>query len=713
MSKNTTIIIVAIAIILVGSGVTLYTISSMIDTSDENQTQPEPIVTPTEPEIDTTTESHRTGNTSETITDSKLVKFATFNEYKEFLDEFDELRTSSQFGYVDPRLRFAQPEVSMALDESFGSAPSSSPTHSTTNVQVKGVDEADFVKNDDRHIYTLKHNLLTIVDTQEITTKSGVFSIELDIPPLVQKYDMFVNGDRLVVLYYIADYNQAGFIDDYTTHALVLDITDRMSAEYILEYTITGKIHTARMIGDDVYVVASKIPNPEHPVQPFLKLDDQIIQRVPIYHFEDIELPNLTTMMAFDVTGNASNSLSFVIDETGSTFMSKENLYITSITDNSDSAVSLNLVVKLLDSILELYPEQIKSELTASLQDIDPKDENAPRMALELFDNAFSDLPDSVRGSAMVGGIIEQLDVIDNLIEDSETTTIYKVAIDGVDFELAANGSVPGRLINQFAMDEHEGKLRVATTVNKWADAFNNVFVLDDKLDELGALVGIAHDEEIYSARFVDDKLYLVTFRQIDPFFVIDLSTDSPRIDGKLKLPGYSDYLHFYDKNTVIGIGRDEGVKIAVFDISDMRHPRLADSVVIGSWGTSSPVEQDHKAVLIDRTKSLLVLPIFSYSEVAISNTIDDTKETIIELDEQGSFVFMVFDITLSGLELEHTISHESYKEQDHTYWQDRTHARSLYIDDNLYTVSESQITKSPLSEPFHTLDIPIGTSED
>ena len=137
----------------------------------------------------------------------------------------------------------------------------------------------------------------------------------------------------------------------------------------------------------------------------------------------------------------------------------------------------------------------------------------------------------------------------------------------------------------------------------------------------IGSLTHIAEQEKIYSTRFIGDRLYMVTFKRIDPFFVIDLSTpSSPKILGKLKIPGYSDYLHPYDKNHIIGVGKEtaanewggvstKGLKLALFDVSDVEHPKQIDKVEIGDSGTDSAALSDHRAFLFDKNKNLLVIP--------------------------------------------------------------------------------------------------------
>src|SRR5207245_8010895 len=181
--------------------------------------------------------------------------------------------------------------------------------------------------------------------------------------------------------------------------------------------------------------------------------------------------------------------------------------------------------------------------------------------------------------------------------------------------------------LSQYSMYESGKRFRVATTseyynsVNgNWQS--NNVYVLDDSLNIVGHLEKIAPNEKIYSARFMGDKLYLVTFHRIDPFFVIDLSADTPKVLGALKIPGYSSYLHPYDDMHVIGIGKETkqnqygglqplGVKIALFDVSDVTNPVTVDTFSIGGQGTDSEILSEPKAFLFDKEKNILSIPIF------------------------------------------------------------------------------------------------------
>src|SRR3989338_3462200 len=200
-------------------------------------------------------------------------------------------------------------------------------------------------------------------------------------------------------------------------------------------------------------------------------------------------------------------------------------------------------------------------------------------------------------------------------------------------------------------MDEHDGNLRLATTTEIWARKsvmYNNVFVLDDDMKTIGKLEAIAPDERIYSARFLGDILYMVTFKRIDPLFVIDLSdSEKPEILGELKIPGFSDYLHPYDENHIIGIGKQtegnecggisvKGVKLALFDVSDVQSPRQVNQYEMGEAGTDSEALRDNKAFLFDREKELLVIPV---TEITGKQTYDPRYGYYRQRFWQGAYV--------------------------------------------------------------------------
>lgn len=196
--------------------------------------------------------------------------------------------------------------------------------------------------------------------------------------------------------------------------------------------------------------------------------------------------------------------------------------------------------------------------------------------------------------------------------EDSDryTTTVRKFAYQDGKLEGKAQGSFAGYLNDTFSIDEYQGKLRVVTTDGDT----NAVYVMDENLEITGAIEDLAKDERVYSARFIGDTGYFVTFRETDPLFSVDLSDpENPRIIGELKIPGFSEYLHFYGEDRLLGIGMaadentgaTEGVKLTMFDISDRTDVKEEATYVIeDAYGTD--VAYDYKAVLADPQKNLI-----------------------------------------------------------------------------------------------------------
>lgn len=205
---------------------------------------------------------------------------------------------------------------------------------------------------------------------------------------------------------------------------------------------------------------------------------------------------------------------------------------------------------------------------------------------------------------------------------EGDRTTLHRFDITGTGAATwLASGEVPGRLLNQFSMSEHEGRLRVATTEG----SSSRVAVLEtdgQALTEVGAVDGLGPDEEIYAVRFLGDTGYVVTFRQMDPLFVIDLSDPTdPTLQGELHIPGYSAYLHPIDDTHLLGIGQDAtdqgittGLQISLFDVGDPAAPTRVDQVMLP--GDQSEAEWDHHAFLHWQPTGQAALPIWEGSLV-------------------------------------------------------------------------------------------------
>jgi uncharacterized secreted protein with C-terminal beta-propeller domain len=323
--------------------------------------------------------------------------------------------------------------------------------------------------------------------------------------------------------------------------------------------------------------------------------------------------------------------------------------------------------------------------------------------------NVQTDEQEPVHETILTGGSTELYVSMQNIylaVIHGDETILHRIQLNDGVIQHANDGLVPGNVLNQFSMDENEGYFRIATT-SRSNSLLNNLYVLNMKLEVVGKIEGIAPGESIHSARFMGDTCYLVTFKKTDPFFVIDVSNPyEPKILGELKIPGYSDYLHPYDENDIIGVGKEtveaeggnfawyQGLKIALFDVSTVSRPVQLGKYEIGDRGTDSPILQDHKAFLFDKQKNLLVIPA-SIAEINESRYPRGIlPNTYGELVWQGACVFAISLDSEEKIMLRGTISHI---EDGNLYNYSRYIVRAFYIEDVLYTISESSMKMNSL----------------
>ena len=328
----------------------------------------------------------------------------------------------------------------------------------------------------------------------------------------------------------------------------------------------------------------------------------------------------------------------------------------------------------------------------------------------DLLQNTYNKMSENEKNKLFdkIQNATSQYDII--IQQDYRKTVIQKFAIDNGTVSYTAKGEIPGYLLNQYSMDEFEKRFRVATTSEyftlKGVTTANNVYVLDNSLNIVGSLEKVAPEESIYSARFMGDKLYLVTYQRVDPFFVIDLSAATPKVLGALKIPGYSSYLHPYDNTHIIGIGKETkqnqyggleplGVKVALFDVSDVANPVTIDTYLIGGRGTDSEILSEPKALLFDKEKNILSIPVFQQyygGPVPLEGGADIVPPHPIPPNNwKGFYVFGVD--TAKGFTLKGTVEHYNGTNYDYSFG-----SRSFYIDDSLYTVTSGLMKINDLS---------------
>jgi len=568
------------------------------------------------------------------------------------------------------------------------------PDYSKTNVQVAGVDEPDIVKTDGTYLYLVENGVVTIVKAYPVGDAVVLSRISFNNSTSIS--NIFIYGDRLVVFGMIYSSNggyypllgedvkvseSAPFIwrgSPSTTLIAVYDVADLAHPMLAKEVKIDGYYFDARMIDNYVYAVASEYTN-------------------TIYYAYDEN--NITLKIPQITIDNVSQNIS------------AGDIYYVDVPEFSDTmthVVSLNL---------ETNEVAEKSFLLGSSETM-----YVSKNAIFLAAVHYPYYPMPLRNGEPSSAESNQ-----------QTTIIHKISINTGNVTYIAQGEVPGRILNQFSMDEYNGYFRIATTVdaiwNSETPSSNNIYVLDETLRQVGKVENIAPGESIYAARFMGDRAFLVTFVQVDPLFTVDLSDPSnPRILGELKIPGYSDYLQPYDENHIIGIGKEVdptidadkvhtpgaiyytailGLKIALFDVTDIEHPVEEAKVVIGDRGTDSPALYDHKALLFDREKNLLVLPVSVYEipqevkdQYAQSN---GTTELFGEFTFQGAYVYRLS--LENGFELQGRITHQTSDQleqsKDTWYWgsSNTDITRALYIGDTLYTISGSMIKMNSLTD--------------
>ncbi len=601
------------------------------------------------------------------------------------------------------------PTLSIAKTESEGT------NYSTTNVQVANVDEPDYLKNDSKYVYIVSKNTLTIIDAYPAESAKLILKIALDVESQYIQ-NMFLNDDRLVIFYNGQSDDeiipQFDFVPRRSynpiTHALIIDVSDKETPTILKDYSIDGHFRDARMIGDYVYFVTNSNINYQYPRLPIIMENSIRIMTPDAFYFDNVEqFSNFNTLTAIDIFGDTINSETFLMGYTGAFYVSEDNFYLTYQQSMPFGFYENSSRDRFFDVIVPLLPNDIQSEIKTIQNDSSMNASTKWIKISELMQKSYNEM-DKVSKEKLFEKIRDALNEYDVKIqEETRKTIIHKISIDEGKIEYVAKGSVPGRLLNQFSMDQSGDRFRVATTTEYYTQyqgtvRANAVYVLDEQLNIVGGLDQIAPDESIFSARFIGDRLYLVTFQQIDPFFVIDLSTDTPKILGELKIPGFSNYLHPYDEEHIIGIGRDVkeieegrvqqlGIKIALFNVADVSNPKVVDDVIIGNSSTYSEALNNHKAFFFDKTRGVLSIPISGDSK----NLDEISSSKMFAPDYNRWNGFYVFDLDSSdGFILKGTVTHSA----DDSRYYGMGNARTFYIEDVLYTASDRYLKMNSLN---------------
>ena len=495
--------------------------------------------------------------------------------------------------------------------------------HGETNDQVKGVSEADIIKNDGKYVYAVNPDnadwgpyydaLYSVAGIVKTTDENGN-PVEVENVPTeepVLKYDCLISVIEPIAdgkLQKVGEINITPEKDKNVYHMVVCEM-------YVKGNRLVALVECS--IRDDV-----------NNADNFKK-----------YYYYGYD-KSVTMAVCFDISNKADAKEMWRVYQDGTYISSRlvdnqliflSNYYVDL---NDDKQTVINNCVPRYSSgnaAMERIPcdcivigENINdtSYLVASNVNIEDETTLKTQSTLGAGSNVYC-TTDTLYATSTVYKDTKAAVEIFGVTE--ATTSIYKFDIRNGNINYVGCGSVKGHTLNQFSIDEYNGYLRIATTTGSWGDSLSNqLYVLDDSLKVVGEITGIAKGETIKSVRFTGDTGYVVTFEQTDPLFVIDLSNpEKPEIKGDLKIPGFSAYLHPVGDNLLLGVGVDgtndgqgNGMKVSLFDVSDPENPIEADKIEYSGLNAAnrwtyiySEAFYSHKALCWNGSEKVMYIP--------------------------------------------------------------------------------------------------------
>ncbi len=471
---------------------------------------------------------------------------------------------------------------------------------SSTNIQENNVDESDIVKIDKNNIYYIAENKVVILDTADGKNASKISEIEYETTDFYPQ-EIYVYNNKLIVIgsagynmckteiISTSDYSKKVY-ENKKTGMIIYDVTDKISPKEERRIEIQGNYVSSRMIKNNIYFIANKSIY----ISNLLKEDYE-------------ELNEKDYMPKYKDT----------FEDSQEKCIEYSNIYYTDDISNANYLMTVGV-------------------------NLDTEEEADIKTVLGAGEYVYSS-EDNMYIAFSKSNYAENYEMIDS------KTDILKFNLNNGKIIFDSKTVVDGIVNNQFSMDEEANFYRIATTIgnvdNINQNTSSNLYILNEKLEKVGEITGIAPNEKIYSVRYTEDKAYIVTFKQTDPLFVIDLSNPTmPKILGELKIPGYSTYLHPYDENHIIGFGYDttangnrittNGLKMVMFDITDYNNPKEMFKVTISGKNAYSELEYNHKALLYSKEKNIIGFPIINYG-----NSKTKTSFQIYNIDLNNGFI--------------------------------------------------------------------------
>ena len=577
-----------------------------------------------------------------------------------------------------------------------GSGEMNNAGYSRTNLQVEGVDEADIIKTDGRYIYLINNGRLTIVDA------ANPADLRMASELSWASYETMASGSR-------GESPQELFIDSENQRLILLLSGYEQEISEVDGSDMTGATTAPGTDGggsgsDGIETAVPDTDDGSGPVD--LPAPDVIY----VTRYRDY-----VTTIVFDISEPAAPAEVSRLSQEGSYLTSRRigsSVYVVSQT----AAFWMMDMGRTASTEMDTLPETRVNDGEWKTVPVDsigvvPGRSRDSQLTISAFtsDGSSGD-PKVISLLGTTGQVYASSTHLyvaawqwnesnDPSSPPVESTMMYRFALRPGQIEAASSVSVPGSVLNQFSMDEHNGYLRVATTMQSaWNEkgeftGSSQLHVYDQALRPVGSVSGIAPGEMIKSARFMGDMAYLVTFETVDPLFVIDLSQpQNPTILGELKIPGYSTYLHPYNDNMLLGFGYDVdasgdrltqlGLKVSLFDISDVSRPREHSTITLGGSGSYSELLYNHKSLLFDRERRMIAFPVSLMPE----SDVDDGREIAYMPDFTGLMI-LTADANDNLSEMGR-ISHGSTDD----FWYYDQMQRAITIGDTLYTTSSRMI---------------------
>lgn len=602
--------------------------------------------------------SNRTNTNQPDLTGRGFTRFGSADELRDYLVTSSRQSSSTSFARsatdsFSPNIEPVGTPVGLGTSEN---APSKSIDRvSTTNIQVEGIDEPDIVKTDGQSIFissdtpvyyyplidlpvspgdtpsgtgssssaARKENVSPdILPSRPATTPATTTIVDARPPESLAKIGSIdVAGDLLLVGKTLVVLAPVSYPDQLSPRLVGYNVDTPTTPVKTWTNTLerNTSIVSARLRQGKIYLVLQHQLVNDTPCPVKIMTRGTVAESVPctdIYHpTQPVPVDTTYSVLVINpVDGHLDQRLTFLGSGQGTVVtMSNDGLYIT----NTDVTDPITYQHDFFDQAGRgLLPEPYLGRL----QRLTGYDLSMNAKVAELsaiFEDYLGSL-DAAARERFEQTMTERMKAFATAhVRDYVSTDIVKVGL--TDFRVVATGRVPGTVLNQYALDEYQGHLRIATTSNGaggwWfgssVNSVNDVYVFDDQLRTTSSVLDLGKGEQIYAVRFVGALGYVVTFRQIDPFYVLDLSdAAAAKLSGELKIPGYSSYLHPLTETLILGVGQEDShVKVTLFDVSKPNQPTAVVTLALEQYSWTD-LQQNPHAFLHDAQRQVVFLPV-------------------------------------------------------------------------------------------------------